>query len=147
MCHPQPTRAVRWMMARLGIERVLLMPERHWGGRYRNYLGLDISPNSMYTAEFLKECVVDLLQRRKVDWLRSDTARCYIALPSIHMGDARRLSLPETYKPFKQLPGDACQDLGLPLAAVSLGADNEKYGNRTNCWSETALPYSHMVLM
>lgn len=146
-CHPKATRSVLWMIARLGLERVVFMEAPHWGGRFRQYLGLDLSPSSSYTADYLREKLVELLQNATPDWPKSGFAKCYSALPSITMTDANRLNLPAVYEPFRPLNNKTCEALNLPQGAVSLGADNTRYGDKTGWWSEVAALEGSQLLL
>jgi hypothetical protein len=118
LCHADADPSVWNVVYALGIEHVTHPVAPSTAGLLRNYVCIDLAPDSGWTAAKLRQKLGSIAAGKQFKQRR--TIREYVNDKDITMHDARRIGLPRTMAPFTPFSPSVTEALGLLPGTVAL---------------------------
>lgn len=135
-CHVDASELVWNAIYMLGLRRVVHYGRPHFAGRYQNYFGMDLGPDSPLNVPSLRERLAALARGERAAPLAVER---YISSGSITSERAAELALPEAMDPFEPFECDVAKQLGYPPGVVAIHANRRLY-RHTGSYAEVAVP-------
>lgn len=135
-CSENADPIVEQAVAVLGIGRIVYAPDESCHAQQSNYLGVELSPGSPYTADVLCDLLGDIARGVKRDGGR---VQRYRSLGSITLARADELNLPDDISPFEPIGEEYAERLGVPLNTVMKSCGRRYYAHG-GYYGEIAVP-------